>query len=135
MTTPDFSNGPLSGLRVIDLTQVFAGPSCGLLLTYLGAEVIKLESLSHLDSTRGQPLPDDPHPWDHAPLWNEMNGGKKSIQVNLKSPQGVELVTGVPPEIQRVRQKLVWRCFAVPDDTGLDAHANSTLFTLLHGTR
>lgn len=92
MTTPDLSNGPLSGLRVIDLTQVFAGPSCGLLLTYLGAEVIKLESLSHLDSTRGQPIPDDPHPWDHAPLWNEMNAGKKSVQVNLKSPEGVALV-------------------------------------------
>ena len=44
--------GPLSGLRVVELTTAWAGPMAGRILAYLGAEVIHVESASRLDSWR-----------------------------------------------------------------------------------
>lgn len=82
MGTMDLSNGPLSGLRVVEMTVMWAGPTCGLLLTYMGAEVIKVESSALADSTR------DREGW----MWSELNGGRLSAAVNLKRPEGVALL-------------------------------------------
>src|SRR5262245_20188536 len=79
--------GALHGLRVIDLTQVMAGPFCTMLLADLGADVIKVEPPQG-DSTRTMPgaVGTD------SPSFNAVNRGKRSIVLNLKTKQGVESV-------------------------------------------
>jgi len=80
-------NGALVGLRVIDLTQVMAGPFCTMLLADFGADVIKIEPPSG-DSTRTMPgaVGTD------TPSFNAVNRGKRSVVLNLKTQQGVEAV-------------------------------------------
>jgi formyl-CoA transferase len=79
--------GALHGLRVIDLTQVMAGPFCTMLLADLGADVIKIEPPQG-DSTRTMPgaVGTD------SPSFNAVNRGKRSVVVNLKTRAGVEAV-------------------------------------------
>lgn len=74
--------GPFSGLLVIDLTRVLAGPFCTMLLAELGARVIKVENPDGGDDTR-----------HFVPFWNDksayylsLNRGKESIALNLKDP-------------------------------------------------
>jgi len=77
--------GALGGLRVIDVTQVMAGPFCAMLLADFGADVIKVEPPTG-DSTRTMPgaVGTD------SPSFNAVNRGKRSIVLNLKAPEGVE---------------------------------------------
>src|SRR3954463_12404495 len=78
---------PLEGVRVLDLTNVMAGPYCSMVLGDLGAEVIKLESLDG-DSTRNF----EPRVNDESYCFAVLNRNKKSISVDLKAPQGREIV-------------------------------------------
>jgi crotonobetainyl-CoA:carnitine CoA-transferase CaiB-like acyl-CoA transferase len=78
---------PLEGVRVLDLTNVMAGPYCSMVLGDLGAEVIKLESLEG-DSTRNF----EPKVHDESYCFAVLNRNKKSIAVDLKSPAGKEIV-------------------------------------------
>src|SRR5882672_3441462 len=79
------THGALHGLRVIDVTQVMAGPFCAMLLADFGADVIKVEPPNG-DSTRTMPgaVGTD------SPSFNAVNRGKRSIVLNLKTPEGVE---------------------------------------------
>src|SRR4026208_1158821 len=79
------TSGALPGLRVIDLTQVMAGPFCTMLLADLGADVIKIEPPQG-DSTRTMPgaVGTD------SPSFNAVNRGKRSVVINLKTREGVE---------------------------------------------
>src|ERR1700704_1343801 len=81
------TSGALAGLRVVDLTQVMAGPFCTMLLADFGADVIKIEPPNG-DSTRTMPgaVGTD------SPSFNAVNRGKRSVVVNLKTPQGVDVV-------------------------------------------
>ena len=83
-------SGSLSGLRVLDLTQVMAGPFAAMILADLGADVVKVEPPGG-DSTRQMPgaVGND------TPAFNAVNRGKRSIVVNLKTPQGRDIVTRV----------------------------------------
>jgi formyl-CoA transferase len=78
----------LSGLRVLDVTQVMAGPFCAMLLADLGADVVKIEPPSG-DSTREMPgaVGTD------SPSFNAVNRGKRSIVLNLKTPGGRDVFT------------------------------------------
>ena len=86
--------GPLSGLRVLDLTTAWAGPFAARSLAYLGAEVIKIDAPSHTDSWRGAPeggaarhYPDrqpGEHPWNRCLLFNTQGLGKLSLGLDLK---------------------------------------------------
>ena len=77
----------LDGLRVLDLTQVMAGPFCSMLLCDMGADVIKVEAPAG-DSTRRMPggVGTD------SPSFNAVNRGKRGIVVDLKQPAGRDAV-------------------------------------------
>jgi crotonobetainyl-CoA:carnitine CoA-transferase CaiB-like acyl-CoA transferase len=82
----------------MDLTQVFAGPTCTRILADLGAEVIRLESPNRLDVTRnlihcdndGQELP-----WERTLYFCIRNAGKKEIVVDLAQENGREIIRGI----------------------------------------
>ena len=80
--------GPLKGIRVIELTKVWAGPYAGKLLAHLGAEVIKIESRSNLDEMRAYGGVDI----DAAPYFLSINQEILSVQVDLKTADGLDLV-------------------------------------------
>jgi|HubBroStandDraft_5_1064220.scaffolds.fasta_scaffold02589_4 CoA:oxalate CoA-transferase len=79
---------PLAGYRIADFSHVMAGPFCSHFLRMLGAEVIKLESLKGDPMRTYGPFRE----WDGmAPAFVAANVGKKSIAVDLKNPQGLEV--------------------------------------------
>ncbi|MDE8654022.1 CaiB/BaiF CoA transferase family protein [Novosphingobium album (ex Liu et al. 2023)] len=80
--------GPLAGVRVIDFTRVLAGPAASLALADLGAEVFKIEPPGTGDETRTFPPMRD----GESHYYLAVNRGKKSIVVDLKTPEGLELV-------------------------------------------
>ena len=79
--------GPLKGIRVLDLTRVLAGPYATMLLSDLGAEVIKIEQPGVGDEARNF----GPFKNDISLYFMSVNRGKKSLPLNLKAPQGVEI--------------------------------------------
>ena len=86
----DSAQSALWGARVLDFTNLLAGPFPCLLMGLLGAEVIKIESKAQLDAARRVPYSSgDP---DRSPLFNTINLNKMSLQLNLKEPQAIELV-------------------------------------------
>ena len=88
------SNGPLSGLRVIDLSTIFAGPLCGALLGDLGADVIKVELPGAGDPLRALP----PHKNGIA-LWSKVtNRNKRAITLDLRRPQSLEVLKRLLPK-------------------------------------
>lgn len=80
--------GPLAGVRVVELTKVWAGPYAGKMLAHLGAEVIKIESLSNLDEMRAYGGVDI----NSAPYFLAINQEILSVQVNMKTDEGLDLV-------------------------------------------
>ncbi|SNS78919.1 CaiB/BaiF CoA transferase family protein [Sphingopyxis indica] len=86
-------NLPLSGLRVIDMGWLMAGPHGARYLADLGADVIKVESGKRLDPLRGLGPYQDGQPGLNRSLSYHMtNAGKRSIAVDVKQKEGVELV-------------------------------------------
>ena len=77
--------GPLEGVRVVELTKVWAGPYAGKLLAFLGAEVIKVESSSHPDEMRAYGGTDI----NHAPFFLSINPEVLSVELDLKSAADV----------------------------------------------
>lgn len=85
---------PLAGVFVVDLTQVYAGPTCTRILADLGAEVVKVESLRRFDVVRNLLVADNNSAddyWNHTSYWHFRNGGKKSITLDFNDPEGVAL--------------------------------------------
>src|SRR6516164_1622616 len=78
-------NGALEALRVLDFTTTIAGPHCTRLFADLGAEVIKIEAPSG-DMMRTRP----PLRNGASTSFGQLNAGKKSIALDLKSPAAVE---------------------------------------------
>ena len=84
---------PLSGVRVIDLTWIVAGPTCTRMLADFGAEVIRVENQQTLDSIRfGRPHPKGFEPPDSSGMFNWLNRGKRSITLNARHPRGLDLL-------------------------------------------
>jgi benzylsuccinate CoA-transferase BbsF subunit len=90
----------LEGLRILDATQVWAGPTCTKILGDMGAEVIKIESARRMDIARGDIDPrvgagiypdGEPgeEPWNRSGLYNDRNRSKLSACLDLTHPKGV----------------------------------------------
>ncbi|XP_071488142.1 succinyl-CoA:glutarate CoA-transferase-like [Diadema antillarum] len=80
---------PLSGIRVVDMTRVLAGPFCSMLLGDLGAEIIKVERPGVGDETREW---GPPFIAGESCYFLSINRNKKSLAVNLKHPEGIKVV-------------------------------------------
>ena len=81
----------LENIKVVDLTRTLAGPFCTMLLGDMGADVVKIEEPEHGDETRA---------W--TPFWNDVstqfltfNRNKRSLSINLKEKEGVDIVLGL----------------------------------------
>jgi crotonobetainyl-CoA:carnitine CoA-transferase CaiB-like acyl-CoA transferase len=75
--------GPLAGVKVLELAQIMAGPTCGMLLADLGADVIKVERVPGGDDTR---LMNRPSVRGESAAFMAMNRNKRGIALNLKLP-------------------------------------------------
>lgn len=80
-------SGPLTGIKVVDLTRVLAGPFCTMTLADLGAEVLKIEKPGSGDDSRAF----GPHLNGESAYFMSINRGKKSLTLDLKSEQGREI--------------------------------------------
>jgi CoA:oxalate CoA-transferase len=76
--------GPLSGIVIVDLSRILAGPYCTLLLAELGARVIKVEPPDKGDDARHY----GPFKNGKSTYFSSVNRGKESIALDLKAPQG-----------------------------------------------
>ena len=75
--------GPLAGVRVLELAQIMAGPTCGMLLADLGADVIKVERIPGGDDTRAM---NRPSVNGESAAFMAMNRNKRGMALNLKLP-------------------------------------------------
>jgi CoA:oxalate CoA-transferase len=81
------AKGALSGIRVLDLTRVLAGPFCTMLLGDMGAEIIKIETPGHGDDSRRYP----PFIGEQSAYFMNLNRNKKSVALNLKNAEAKEI--------------------------------------------
>ena len=89
---PKAGKQPLSGIRVLDFTWVWAGPYCTLQLAHMGAEVIRVETTKRLCPSRlVGPFPDGKSGINRAGYFNQYNQGKRSIALDLSRPEGIEI--------------------------------------------
>ncbi|GAA2018530.1 CaiB/BaiF CoA transferase family protein [Nocardioides kribbensis] len=87
-TAVDATDGPLAGLRVLDVSTILAGPLCCQILGDYGAEVIKVEHPRGGDNMRGHGRSKDGVPlW-----WKEISRNKRTVAVDLKAPGGAEVL-------------------------------------------
>ncbi|MYW66330.1 CoA transferase [Streptomyces sp. SID8379] len=96
MTNPHqaTANGPLTGLRVLDLATLFAGPICATMLGDFGAEVIKIEHPRRPDPSRGHgPSKDGVGLW-----WKTLGRNKRNLTLDLSSPGGREVLLKLAAE-------------------------------------
>lgn len=84
--------GPLTGMKVLEMAQIMAGPTCGMMLADMGADVVKVEKLPGGDDSRSyrEPLVNGVS----APFMI-LNRNKRGIALNLKAPQGREILTSM----------------------------------------
>jgi CoA:oxalate CoA-transferase len=87
MPPQDNATAPLSGLRVLDFSIMLAGPYCARLLADAGAEVIKIEPPEGDDMRQRAPLREG-----HSAYFGQLNAGKRSLALDLKSPEAIGLV-------------------------------------------
>ncbi len=76
---------PLAGVRVIEMAQIMAGPTCGMMLADLGAEVVKIEKWPSGDDARQYQKPGDSA---MPPSFRMINRGKRSLALDVRTPEG-----------------------------------------------
>ena len=76
---------PLAGVRVLDLSRVLAGPYCSLVMADMGAEIIKVESITTGDDSRTFSVPNVE---GHSVYFMHVNRNKRSVAIDLKAPAG-----------------------------------------------
>ena len=111
--------GPLAGIKVLEFTQIIAGPFGGMLLADMGADVIKIEPL-------------EGEPWRHAApfLPNEsktymsLNRGKRSLPLNLTDPEAIAIVHKMVPDTDAI---VINARPDVPANLGIDYETLSSI--------
>jgi crotonobetainyl-CoA:carnitine CoA-transferase CaiB-like acyl-CoA transferase len=83
------AQGPLAGIKVLDLTRALSGPFATMILGDLGADVIKVEDVWHGDDTRRW---GPPFQGDDAAYFLSINRNKRGLSVNMKTPAGRQIV-------------------------------------------
>lgn len=96
-TEDDGVAGPLDGIRVLDFSMFLAGPYCSRLMADMGAEIIKVEPPGG-DFLRNAP----PFREGQSAYFGHMNCGKKSIELDLKSDRGREVIRRLIPSVDVV---------------------------------
>ncbi len=110
---------PLRGLRVLDMTTFWAGPSCTHFLAMLGAEVIHVESTRKPDGTRlivGIPVTEEQW-WEKSPIFSALNTNKKGLTLDLQTAAGRDLLRRLIATADVVAENFTPR---VLDQIGLD---------------
>jgi crotonobetainyl-CoA:carnitine CoA-transferase CaiB-like acyl-CoA transferase len=113
---------PFNGLRVLDLTTFWAGPSCTHFLAMLGAEVIHIESTRKPDGTRmiaGIPVAEEQW-WEKSPIFSALNTNKKGITLDLQTDAGRDLLRRFIATADVIAENFTPR---VLDQIGLDFEA------------
>lgn len=110
---------PFEGVRVLDMTSFWAGPSCTHVLAMLGADVIHVESTARPDGTRliaGVPITEDQW-WERSPIYSGLNTNKKSVTLDIRTERGVDLLRRLVETCDVVVENYTPR---VLDQIGLD---------------
>ena len=110
---------PFEGLRVLDMTTFWAGPSCTHALAMLGAELIHLESTPRPDGTRliaGIPATEAQW-WERSPIFSALNTNKLGLTLDFQSEQGRRLLRRLIPTCDVIVENFTPR---VIDQIGLD---------------
>jgi CoA:oxalate CoA-transferase len=94
LASPD-TQGPLNDLRVLDASQILAGPFCTMLLADLGAEVIKIEPPHAGDRARDIGPSAGPDPSHGSAYFVSVNRGKKSVALDIRTSEGREILLGL----------------------------------------
>lgn len=87
MPGTEHSRGPLTGIKVLDFSRILSGPYASMVLADLGAEIIKIEPIEKGDETRNFP----PFIGGMSHYYMALNRSKKSVALDLKSPEGVQI--------------------------------------------
>ena len=89
---------PLEGVKVLDLTNVMAGPYCTMVLGDMGADVVKVENFTDGDTSRSF----DPKINDESYCFAVLNRNKRSLALDLKHPRGKEIVARLAAQAEIV---------------------------------
>jgi benzylsuccinate CoA-transferase BbsF subunit len=90
---PFMADGPLAGIRVLDLAWTWAGPFASMILCDLGADVVKVESTGRVDVLRlSGAFSDNLRDYERSGYHTACNRGKRSVSLDLKHPDGRQLV-------------------------------------------
>jgi crotonobetainyl-CoA:carnitine CoA-transferase CaiB-like acyl-CoA transferase len=120
-SAPALSGLPLDGIRIVDLTAFWAGPSATHFLAALGADVVKVESIQRPDGIRfaASPPAGTERWWEHSWLFHGVNVGKRSVTLDLGRPEGVDLakrlVAGADAVVENFSPR-VMEAFGLGDD-------------------
>jgi crotonobetainyl-CoA:carnitine CoA-transferase CaiB-like acyl-CoA transferase len=91
---------PLDGTRILDFSQVWAGPMCTSMLACLGADIIKIEGMSRLDISHVLLTAENQFTaelWNRGPYYHYRNPGKRCITLDLLQPDGIDQVKRLVP--------------------------------------
>ncbi|HXV00087.1 MAG TPA: CoA transferase [Caulobacteraceae bacterium] len=114
MDADDEANGPLAGLKVIEMGQLIAGPFCGQLLGDMGADVVKIEAPGTGDPMRVWGRPGFPLHWE------VVNRNKRTVSADLRRPEGQDLarrlIAGADVLIENFRPGTLEKWNLAPDD-------------------
>jgi crotonobetainyl-CoA:carnitine CoA-transferase CaiB-like acyl-CoA transferase len=111
---------PFRGLRVLDATTMWAGPTVGQVLGALGADVIHLESIQRLDLARlkSDSGPDVPEWWERGHNWLMLGWNKRDLTIDLADPRGLALLEALIPHCDVLVENFAPRVF---ERFGLDS--------------